>query len=95
MPHATDSKSTKPVLPNTPTQALRELEYWQAALHLAELKFEVARRLLEQAQANLDLVKSVARGDFEEDVPAEPNGYVMSVHREHAVRMSRPWGWTA
>lgn len=82
-------------LPASAEQAQRELEFWQARLTLAQVKFMVARRQMEQAQNDLDLVRAVARGDFEEDAPVGTNnGYVQSIHREHAVGSHGPWGWT-
>jgi hypothetical protein len=68
---------TQQTLPTTPHQAQAEREFWEARLQLAQIKFMVAKRQMEQAQADLDLVKAVARGEFEPDEP-KTNGWVAS-----------------
>jgi hypothetical protein len=71
------SAQTQQTLPTTPHQAQAEREFWEARLLLAQVKFMVAKRQMEQAQDDLDTVKQIAAGAFEPDEP-KSNGYVMS-----------------
>lgn len=91
MPHATDSKSTTSALPVSQKQAQAELEFWKTKAQLAFVQYEVARRRLMQARDDLDIVKQIASGAFEEDAPAAEVGYYGVTSNGYVMSSRGPW----
>jgi len=89
------SIADKPALPSTPQQAQDEMPYWQSTLHLAQIRYDIARRQLLQARDDLTIVEKIADGQFSDDPPiTEEIGYYgVRPVREHCVGSRGPWSW--